>query len=239
MIHRRRFISLAATYAATLFAVHPETASAQAVMGNPEGQARIGILKVKEWPAGGEAVSFAGDSVIKGTGAPGLDAAAILLGSNVFVRRKLQAAAASVGFSASAVLDSSVPKLLADRGFNAVLSDDAAFTNAVRNSTALNWPKDVDAILDVQVNSAGYYPARRAGGYSPMVYAVARLISTTNGKELLRFGYDSDYRDSEGERRFITTPKEISVAEPQDIMTKARATLNKSTATDPSSLIGT
>ena len=196
--------------------------SSQALADDAAGTAvlRVGILKVKEWPVGGEAVSFAGNSQIKSIGAPGLDLFAKLMGSDIDVRRKLQAAAAAVEFSASETLDRNIPVQFTEQGMNVLAIDDPMFTNALRDDANPKWPANLDYVVDVQVNASGYYPARRAGGFSPMLYVVARLYSTKTGTQVLKVGYDADYRESEGERRFLTTPKEISVGEPDEIVAK-------------------
>ena len=128
----------------------------------------------------------------------------------------------AVGFNPRAYFEKVLWAAFSQRGVSLEPIADSRIERAVRSKIYDSLPKDLDAILDVQITSAGYYPSDRAGGYSPMLYVVARLLSTSRpGEELERFGYDADYRAAEGELRFYTTPPSISAANPEEIGAKS------------------
>jgi hypothetical protein len=132
-------------------------------------------------------------------------------------------AVASVQFGPQAAFqDRLMPALLA-KDLPVVVTDDFKLAEEVRAGNFKNVPGAFDAVLDVRVNAAGYYPASGAGGYSPMLYVVATLFSRAKpGEELMRFGYDADHRPAGGESRFFTTPKEISASSPDIIRQNAK-----------------
>ncbi len=201
--------------------------------------ARVAVLPVKMWPANGDAVSFDGHTTTAGgvvfmpLSAAAVPAAAVGTGLSLLLsmpKRKLGEAVASVQFDARVAFEKRLWPSLQAQQLPVVIVDDPAVVNAFRAGDFKAVPADavtkaldgVDAVLDVQITSAGYYPADRAGGYSPMMYAVATLRPRDKPfEELARFNYDADYRPAEGESRFFTTPKEISADKPETIRQKA------------------
>jgi hypothetical protein len=201
--------------------------------------ARVAVLPIKMWPANGDAVSFNGVT----SGASGVvfvpgNAAAVgpaVLGTGLSLlmampKRRLAEAVLEVRFDAQAAFEKRVWPALQSQQLPVVILDDTAVVNAFRAGDFKGVSADamaksfagVDAVLDIQITSAGYYPADRAGGYSPMMYVVATLRPRDKPfEELARFNYDADYRPAEGETRFFTTPKEISADKPDTIRQKA------------------
>jgi hypothetical protein len=176
----------------------------------------VGVLTVgQSFSASGDAAPFFGVSTAQMTLNP---IAQIVAAFRVpFVN-----AVASVRFNAQdAIHKRLVPALLA-AGLPVVALEDYQLAADVRNWIFKGAPAEVDAFLDVQVTSAGYYPASGAGGYSPMMYVVATLISPAkSGEQIARFNYDADHRPAEGDSRFFTTPKVISADKPETIIQKA------------------
>jgi hypothetical protein len=89
--------------------------------------------------------------------------------------------------------------------------DDYALAEAVRNRVATPLPQNVQALLDIRINQAGYYASQRAGGFTPHFEISALLWDTVNpGVRIDAFDYAGDFRDARGDRRFFTTPKDLS-----------------------------
>ena len=137
-------------------------------------------------------------------------------------RATLATAVRSVGFDPPSALSQHLMPALNARALPVAALDDATLATSVRQGRPFQAPAGVDAVLDIQIHGAGYYPAARAGGYSPMLYVVARLVSTTAPHaELARWGYDADYRAAEGELRFFTTPPALSASDADAIAANA------------------
>jgi hypothetical protein len=145
-------------------------------------------------------------------------------------RRKLAEGVATVQFDAQAAMEKRLRPALLAQGLPLVMVDNPAVVAALRAGDLKPVSAEaqelslagVDAVLDVQVTAAGYYPADNAGGYSPMMYVVAKLLKRDKPyEEFTRFAYDADYRPAQGESRFFTTPKEISADKPEAIAQKA------------------
>jgi hypothetical protein len=131
-------------------------------------------------------------------------------------------AVASVRFVPQEAFQKRLAPALIAQGLPVVVLEDFQMASDVRNGNFKAVPEGIDALLDVQVTAAGYYPASGAGGYSPMMYVVAKLLIRDKPyEEFARFSYDADYRPAQGESRFFTTPKEISADKPEAITQKA------------------
>jgi hypothetical protein len=200
---------------------------------------RVAVLPVKMWPANGDAVSFngvtsgAGGVVFVPSNAAAVGPAVVGTGLSLLMslpKRRLAEAVFEVRFDAQAAVEKRLWPTLQSQRLPVVIVDDPAVVNGFRAGDFKGVPADVvaksldgvDAVLDVQITSAGYYPADRAGGYSPMMYVVATLRPRDKPfEELARFSYDADYRPAEGETRFFTTPQEISADKPDTIRQKA------------------
>jgi hypothetical protein len=201
--------------------------------------ARVAVLPVKMWPANGDAVSFNGVSTGKvgatfvPLNAAAAPAAAVATGISLLFassKQKFADAVTAVQFDAQAAVEKRLWPALQSQQLPVVIVDDPVVVSAFRAGDFKGVPADavakaldgVDAALDVHITSAGYYPADRAGGYSPMMYVVATLRPRDKPfEELAPFNYDADYRPAEGESRFFTTPKEISADKPETIRQKA------------------
>ncbi len=177
---------------------------------------KVGVLTVAQtMSASGDAAPFLGVSMAQMTLNP---IAQIVAAYRVpFVN-----AVASVRFNAADAIQKRLMPALLAAGLPVVALEDYQLAADVRNYTFKAVPADLEALLDVQVTAAGYYPAGGAGGYSPMLYVTATLIRPAKaGEEIVRFGYDADHRASGGESRFFTTPKSISADKPETINQKA------------------
>jgi hypothetical protein len=182
--------------------------------------ARVGLLTIGARPPSGEAVPFRGQ-------AANMAGTMLFIGPTVMQlavpasRREFASAVASVPFDPEAAFrERLLPALLA-QGLPVTHLPDHALAQAVRAGNFKSVPEEFDALLDLQINGSGYYPASNAGGYSPMMYVVARLLMRSKpGEELARFAYDADYRSAEGESRFFTTPKTISAGSAEAIRAK-------------------
>jgi hypothetical protein len=102
-----------------------------------------------------------------------------------------------------------VKRLLPIEGLGEDQSNDG--DGAARDSTKV--APDFDAVLDIEIAGAGYFPEVEAGGFSPTLYITSRLLPASGkGKAIEEFSYEADYRDSGGDVRFFTTPKSISLS---------------------------
>ncbi len=191
---------------------------------------RVGILPVLERATTGDAFAFVKENTrqyeIPVAAAPSPAAAAFAIGFNIAGagrRARFDQSMTAVNFDPRAYFESSIAPAFRKEGIKLERVTDPQLATAYRTGKPIISSPDLDAVLDVQITSAGYYQSDRAGGYSPMLYVVARFLSASRSdEELGRFGYDSDYRPAEGELRFYTTPQEISVATPEDIVPKAK-----------------
>jgi hypothetical protein len=182
---------------------------------------KVGVLAIRAWQPTGEAVPFRGP-------AANMAGTMIFIGPTVMNfavpagRREFAAAVASVPFDPLLAFEQRLMPALKAQGLPVVELQDPALAQAVRAGNYKTVSEEFDALLDVQINGAGYYPAAQAGGYSPLMYVAAKLLSRSKpGEELARFGYDADYRPAEGESRFFTTPKSISASGSEMIRAKA------------------
>ncbi|MCO5979368.1 hypothetical protein [Ideonella oryzae] len=64
----------------------------------------------------------------------------------------------------------------------------------------------VDAILDVLIDGAGYYPGKQVG-YVPYLSVTARLLEAKDPSEAIDdFDYEVGYGDAKGDPRFFNSP---------------------------------
>lgn len=193
---------------------------------------RIGVLPVREQLTTGDGVAF-----VKANTRVGARLVFIPLSPGAIVMSAIGTAAsaisqsqrvsfadqvASIGFDAQAYFNQNLLPQFEVRGVKVEALTNTEVEAAIRSDNIAAVPKNLDAVLDIRITSSGYYPSSRAGGYSPMLYVVARLIpSSGRWEHVERFGYDSDYRAAEGELRFYTTPPGISVADSSELSQKA------------------
>jgi hypothetical protein len=177
---------------------------------------RVGVLTVAQsFSVSGDAAPFLGVSAAQYAINP---IAQIVAG----YRAAFVNAVASVRFVPQEAFQKRLAPALIAQGLPVVVLDDFQLASDIRNGNLKAVPEGIDALLDVQVTAAGYYPASGAGGYSPMMYVVAKLLKRDKPfEEFTRFAYDADYRPAQGESRFFTTPKEISADKPEAISQKA------------------
>jgi hypothetical protein len=187
----------------------------------PNTLQRIGMLPLKEWPNTGSTAQF--NRVLS----PPTPAAYVpppitpqLLGMAIGTAlrnaenadlARLGAAVATTGFEPAPTLRQA---LLAERERRSARFDpidDPALDNRIRNGDLKDLPTSVDAILDVQIHSAGYYAIGKGQGFTPYFSVTARLVDTVNPGELVdEFSYNGDYREAAGDARYFTTPRALS-----------------------------
>lgn len=189
---------------------------------------RVGVLPVFERQTTGDAFAFVSENTRRSempvVVSPNPVGAAFAIGFNIAAagrRARFERSMLAVGFDPRAHFEKVIGAAFSAKDVTLERVTEAQFATDLRKGAPVVALAGLDAVLDVQVTSAGYYSSDKAGGYSPMLYVVARLLSPTTGQELEHFGYDADYRAAEGELRFYTTPSTISVATPEEIGQKA------------------
>ena len=188
---------------------------------------RVAILPIFERQTTGDAFAFVSENTRRSDMPVVVSnpaGAAFAIGFNIASagrRARFERSMKAVDFDPRAHFEKTIGAAFTAKGVSLERVSDSQLAISVRNNSPVPALAELDAVLDVQVTSGGYYPSDRAGGYSPMLYVVARLLSPATGQELERFGYDADYRAAEGELRFYTTSPAISVATPEEIGQKA------------------
>ena len=98
----------------------------------------------------------------------------------------------------------------------------------ISESARTDWdfsklPPGLDALLDIQLVYAGYFPDKGNQGFSPQIYVTSRLLHTAgSGTRLEYFQYESDFRNAEGDTRFFTAPKQLTVSSLAQINERAQ-----------------
>lgn len=88
---------------------------------------------------------------------------------------------------------------------------DAAAAADIRAGRLAALPGGVDAILDVRVGESGFYASSRAGGLSPMLLVNANIVGPYPGANHLgSFEYYADWRENAKDKRWVTTPREMT-----------------------------
>lgn len=182
----------------------------------------IGLLSIKETAPTGDTGSFNAALVLAAPNAnipPPVSPTMLGMFIGATLRASSEATAAASRSSISRALQpvGFAPREALSQALATSFSKRSLPISAVANETAgekarTDWdfsqlPPGLDAVLDVTIDYAGYFPAKEAGGFSPTLYVSATLLSTVGrGGRLEHFYYQADHRDAEGERRFYTTP---------------------------------
>jgi hypothetical protein len=123
----------------------------------------------------------------------------------------LGAAVAHAGFEPMPTLRQALQAEIERRSARFDPIADPALDNRIRNEDLKDLPTTFDAILDVQIHSAGYYAIGKGQGFTPYFSVTARLVDTVNPGEIFdEFSYSGDYSEADGSARHFTTPRELS-----------------------------
>jgi hypothetical protein len=181
---------------------------------------RIAMMPIKETAPRGDVAPFVASLLPRATPqvAPpplnpsllGMAIGAAMRNSQIADREALTYALSTVNFVPKETVATTLADALSARNLPVTLLADEALAEAVRASKFAGMPTEFDAVLDVQIVAAGYYPAKGAGGFSPTLYLWMRLF-TTAGVLIDDFTYEADYRDAKGATRFFTTPRSLSM----------------------------
>lgn len=139
---------------------------------------------------------------------------AIAYGLNERKRTEAEAlndALSHVNFEPTEYLDAQLSSELERRGIRLVRILDPRVAIDARTEKFAGLPEGVDAILDVKVLESGYYSSLRAGGYSPMLHLNASLrVPEPDADELDSFSYYADWRNGGKDKRWVTTPRNLT-----------------------------
>jgi hypothetical protein len=216
---RRRGLSLLLAMPGSL--AYSKRAFAQAAPEStpaPRGTS-VGMLPILEWPPTGGAAPFerqlsgrvAGPASLERPVFHSLGAVGMLIRSlSAEARQKLADALYYVDLAPQPTLTSALANEFTRLNVPVESVYQIAIAETVRKNDLSRVPDSVDAVLDVQINGAGYFPIGWGKGYSPMLYVSARLLSPRTPKPVLMSeAYGSDYRDAKGDPRFFTAPVEM------------------------------
>jgi hypothetical protein len=134
-----------------------------------------------------------------------------LLAAKEADRENLANAIARTDFNPERVLFNAIRSGFELRTTPIEVLESADWASRIRKDEVVDLPVAVDAILDVQISSAGYYPIGRGAGFSPYFRVSARLLDMVNRGEIIdEFSYEGDYEKSSGDSRYFTTPPSLS-----------------------------
>jgi hypothetical protein len=231
---RRKFLALSSTVVLTSCASGGPKLTTQTV-----DLKRVAYLPIKEYPATAEAGPFNSIMVASapsyGTTAPPINPTMLGIAIGQALRASSDAsAAASRSSIARALADLAInPKVILHDALTTQLTNRGCpveeFTDVRASEPArTDWnfsklPSEFDAVLDVQLVYAGYFPDKENKGFSPQIYATSQLLHTAGkGTRLERFQYESDFRSAEGDSRFFTAPKLLTVSSLAQIAEQAQ-----------------
>jgi hypothetical protein len=184
----------------------------------PNDLRSIGMLPVKEWVDKGSTAQFsvaANPVPANAAAAPppispsmlGMAIGQSIRASRDAERAALASALSPVAFDPRETLIAVIQRELDRRAVSVVPIKGGALAERVRNNSLKDLPTDVDAILDVQIHSAGYYPLGKGKGFSPYASVTARLLDTINpGETIEEFSYGGDSSESDGDARYFQLP---------------------------------
>lgn len=189
---------------------------------------KIALLDIKEWEHTGDSGPFDRKLVKVPQSQPyyapvsptalGMAIGSALRGSrdsaSYKARSDITLALAPVGLSPKKALVAALGTSLAQRSLPVTTIADPYESENVRNNWKFGGLGDsYDAVVDIQINEAGYFFSKEAGGFSPMLYVYVQLISTAGkGVRLESYSYNADYSETGKEARSYATPRTITVA---------------------------
>ncbi len=177
---------------------------------------RLGILRVKEWSPTGSTAPFSTaqlpatpNSSIPPPLTPSLLGMAIgqvIVAHKAANRSQLAQALTALDFSAGEAFSAVLEPLFGQLTAGTEILDSPELGAAIRDDIFTNLPTNVDAILDVQIHGAGYYPVKKIG-YAPSLSVTARLVDTKFAAgEIAEFDYEVGHDDPEGDPRYFNSP---------------------------------
>jgi hypothetical protein len=176
---------------------------------------RVGMLPVKEWPTRTSTAPFnfamlpsargGGSTLAYGPIGFGAALANSIEGGRDARRRALAIALVPAKFSPRTTIAEHLAVLVQQRGLPIVAVETAPWVEATQdNDEFKSVPKNWDALLDVHINEAGYYPGDRS--FVPRVSASVRLIDPRSPAQVAEsFDYEVDTGTS-NDPRFIPAP---------------------------------
>ena len=182
----------------------------------------FGMLPIKEWVETGSTAQFdplsnpvpatmAGAPPPINTSMLGMAIGQSIRAGRDAARAALASAMTFVGFDPGTALLSAIQRELERRAAPMEPLKSGALAARVRDNVLSDLPTDIDAILDVQIRSAGYYPLSKGLGFSPYAHLTARLLDTVNpGFTIEEFAYEADSGASDGDIRYIQFPAELT-----------------------------
>lgn len=187
----------------------------------PNALQRIGMLPVKEWPDSGSTAQFnrVNNPPPRDQYAPppitpqmlGMAIGASLKNARNAELAQLGAAVATTGFEPAPTLRQALQAECERRSVRFDPIDSPALDERIRNSELKDLPTNVDAILDVQIHSAGCYAIGKGQGFTPYFSVTAGLVDTVNPGEVVdQFSYSGDYSQDDGNARHFTTLRALS-----------------------------
>lgn len=210
-MQRRVLISLLAA------TVLPGCASSRARPVRPPVEIqRIGILPVKEWPPTGSTAPFSTAQLpaTPNTSIPpplspsllGMAIGQVFVAHKAANRSQLAQALTALDFSAGEAFSAVLEPLFGQLTAGAETLGSPELGAAIRDDIFTNLPTSVDAILDIQIHGAGYYPAKKVG-YAPALSVTARLVDTKFAAGVIAdFDYEVGHDDPEGDPRYFNSP---------------------------------
>lgn len=230
---RRHFLSIVPAFALGACANRVPVATTQSVDLN-----RIAFLPIKEYPAHGDAGPFklALSAPASNYGTyppvtPGLLGLAIgnairssSEASAASSRNAIGQALAAVALDPASALQDAVTAGLARRGTVVEAITDVSTGELVRGDWKFSrLPAGADAMLDIRIQYAGYFPDKANKGYSPQIYATSQLIHTGGrGIVLESFRYEATVGDAKGRTRYFPAPAALTMGSVAQIRDAAR-----------------
>ena len=186
----------------------------------PNDLRSIGMLPIKEWPDSGMAQFNQAMNTAAAFGSAPPPISPTMLGAAIgnairasrdADRMALAGAIGTIHMQPEPILRRAMQGEFERRSAEIRMLEDAALAHRVRDNILKDLPTSVDAILDVQIHSAGYYLIGKGKGFSPYLQVTARLLDTVNPGEVIEeFSYGGDHSKSDGDSRYFTTPPELT-----------------------------
>jgi hypothetical protein len=186
----------------------------------PNALQRVGMLPLKEWPDAGTAqFNRAINIAARAEYVPppmtphllGMAIGASWRNSRNADLAALADAVATTKFEPALTLQRVLQAEFERRSVRFDPLDNPALDHRIRNDDLKSLPTDIDAILDIQLHSAGYYAIGKGQGFTPYFSVSARLVDTVNPGEMIeQFSYSGDYNPAQGESRHFTTPSVLT-----------------------------
>ena len=186
----------------------------------PNDLRRVGMLPLKEWPDSGMAQFNRGLNPIQPAGIlpPPISPSMLGMAIGQAIRNSRNAdlaaltdAVAWAKFEPEPTLQRAIRAEFERRSAQIETIDSPPLAHQIREDKLKDLPTHVNAILDVQIHSAGYYAIGRGLGFTPYFQVSARIVDTVNQGEIVdEFSYEGDHTQAKGDSRHFTTPKDLT-----------------------------